>query len=45
MPGQNSPRAYLEHEQAKTELKPLMPEDAKEAVGMASEQSARNPAP
>ena len=25
--------AYLEHEQAKTELKNLMPEDAKEALG------------
>jgi len=25
--------AYLEHEQAKTELKSLMPEDAKEAIG------------
>jgi hypothetical protein len=25
--------AYLEHEKAKTELKGLMPEDAKEAVG------------
>jgi hypothetical protein len=25
--------AYLEHENAKTELKALMPEDAKEAVG------------
>ena len=25
--------AYLEHENAKTELKGLMPEDAKEAVG------------
>ena len=25
--------AYLEHEQAKTELKELMPEDAKEAIG------------
>ena len=25
--------AYLEHEQAKTELKRLMPEDAKEAIG------------
>jgi hypothetical protein len=25
--------AYLEHEQAKTELKGLMPEDAKEAIG------------
>jgi predicted phage-related endonuclease len=26
-------QAYLEHEQAKTELKALMPEDAKEAIG------------
>jgi hypothetical protein len=25
--------AYFEHEQAKTELKGLMPEDAKEAIG------------
>jgi hypothetical protein len=25
--------AYFEHEQAKTELKTLMPEDAKEAIG------------
>ena len=25
--------AYLDHEQAKTELKTLMPEDAKEAIG------------
>jgi hypothetical protein len=25
--------AHLEHEQAKTELKGLMPEDAKEAIG------------
>jgi hypothetical protein len=25
--------AYLEHENAKTELKALMPEDAKEAIG------------
>src|SRR5580692_6868371 len=25
--------AYLEHEQAKTELKSLLPEDAKEAIG------------
>jgi len=25
--------AYLEHEQAKTELKSLMPHDAKEAIG------------
>ena len=40
MPGRNSPAifgrtraAYLEHEQAKTELKSLMPEDAKEAIG------------
>ena len=28
-----TPQAHLEHEQAKTELKGLMPEDAKEAVG------------
>jgi hypothetical protein len=27
--------AYLEHQQAKTELKVLMPEDAKEAIGRA----------
>ena len=40
MPGRNSPaslpgpaRAHLEHEQAKAELKGLMPEDAKEAIG------------
>jgi hypothetical protein len=39
MPGQSSPAstrtraAYLEHEQAKTELKGLMSEDAKEAIG------------
>ena len=40
MPGRNSPAslrrtraAYLEHEQAKAELKSLMPEDAKEAIG------------
>ena len=40
MPGPNSPayfgerrEAYLEHENAKTELKALMPEDAKEAIG------------
>jgi len=26
-------QAYLEHENAKTELKALMPEDAKEAIG------------
>ena len=26
-------QAYLEHEQAKTELKALMPEDVKEAIG------------
>ena len=25
--------AYVEHEQAKTELKALLPEDAKEAIG------------
>ena len=40
MPGRSSPaslpvpaQAHLDHEQAKTELKGLMPEDAKEAVG------------
>ena len=40
MPGRSSlaslpapASAYLDHEQAKTELKGLMPEDAKEAVG------------
>jgi hypothetical protein len=39
MPGQNSPAssrtraAYLEHEQARAELKSLMPEDANEAIG------------
>jgi hypothetical protein len=34
----------LEHEQAKVELKTLMPEDAKEAIGHVSAPSARNPA-
>jgi predicted phage-related endonuclease len=29
----NTRNAYLEHERAKTELKALMPEDAKEAIG------------
>jgi hypothetical protein len=38
MPGLNSRRrrtrgAFLEHETAKAELKALMPEDAKEAIG------------
>ena len=40
MPGRSSPAifartraAHLEHEQAKAELKSLMPEDAKEAIG------------
>ena len=40
MPGRNSRpsfadtrEAYLEHENAKAELKGLMPEDAKEAIG------------
>ena len=40
MPGRSSPAcfaetrsAYLEHERAKAELKGLMPEDAKEAIG------------
>ena len=30
---QRTREAYLEHENAKTELKSLMPEDAKEAIG------------
>jgi hypothetical protein len=29
----NTRNAFLEHEQAKSELKALMPEDAKEAIG------------
>ena len=29
----NTRGAYLEHERAKTELKALLPEDAKEAIG------------
>ena len=40
MPGQNLRRsirntraAYLDHERAKSELKALVPEDAKEAIG------------
>src|SRR5207344_3275287 len=37
--------AHLEHEQAKTELKSLMSEDAKEAIGHGIRASARNPAP
>jgi predicted phage-related endonuclease len=35
--------AHLEHEQAKAELKGLMPEDAKEATGMGSGPGGRNP--
>jgi hypothetical protein len=30
---QNTRQAFLDHERAKTELKSLMPEDAKEAIG------------
>ena len=40
MPGRSSPRifsrtrsAHLEHEQAKAELKSLMPDDAQQAIG------------
>jgi len=40
IPGRSSPRssaapgeAFLDHERAKSELKALMPEDAKEAIG------------
>jgi hypothetical protein len=29
----NTRQAFLEHERSKTELKALMPEDAKEAIG------------
>ena len=29
----NTRQAFLDHERAKSELKPLMPEDAKEAIG------------
>ena len=34
--------AFLDHERARSELKTLMPEDAKEATGPASEPSARS---
>ena len=37
--------AHLEHEQAKTELKGLMPQDAKEATGHGYAPSARSPVP
>ena len=37
--------AFLQHENAKTELKGLMPEDAKEASGHGIGPNARNPAP
>jgi hypothetical protein len=35
--------AHLEHEQAKTELKGLMPEDAKEAIGHGSPRPVSAP--
>jgi hypothetical protein len=35
--------AYLEHEQSKAELKKLMPEDAKEAVGHPRLRTRRPP--
>ena len=51
MPGRNSPgysgatrEAHIEHENAKAELKGLMPEDAKEATGHGSGPNARNQA-
>jgi hypothetical protein len=34
--------AFFDHERAKSELKALMPEDAKEAIGLACAGSARN---
>jgi hypothetical protein len=37
--------AYAEHEQAKTELKGLLPEDAKEAIGQGIRAKRRNPGP
>ena len=37
--------AHLEHEQAKTELKGLMPEDAQQAIGHGVRGSARSQAP
>jgi len=37
--------AFLQHENAKVELKSLMPEDAKGQSGMASAPSAQNPEP
>ena len=36
--------AYQEHEGAKAELKKLVPEDAKEAIGHGLGPNARNPA-
>ena len=38
-------QAYLDHEQAKTELKALLPEDVKEAIGHGVRAGARKPAP
>jgi predicted phage-related endonuclease len=38
----NTRGAFLDHERAKSELKALMPEDAREAIGHGVEPSARN---
>ena len=40
-----TPPAYLEHEQAKAELKGLVPEDAQQAIGHRVRAKRRNPAP
>ncbi len=32
-PGRSTRQAFLEHERSRAELKTLMPEDAKEAIG------------
>ena len=38
-------QAFLDHERAKSELKALMPEDAKEAIGHGVRAGARNRGP
>ena len=41
----NTRQAFVEHEQAKAELKSLVPGDAKEASGMASAPNVRSRVP
>jgi hypothetical protein len=41
----NTREAFLDHERSEAELKALMPEDAKEAIGHGIRPSARNRAP